>query len=239
MKKNNIMTVEVKATSKGYLEASIQQGILVSSKDEVIGFDQRINGHTVRWKDKLGQGVVEGGRLISAGFYLKKKEYKPKRGEYPFFVNIGQPHKNGHSTDLEIFLKVGLKAKFEIFSAIDTKTDIVCDCINFPKNPKEYAGEILLRIPDGSFLRVSTERFGCICLLNVGGKLTWHPGRFPNPNTKEKAIEAAKLRDSSLGFFQCLQENLSQDDLESEVELATSEEIKNLVQLFDDRQKVG
>lgn len=193
--KTNTATVSITVTPEGKLETIIQSGFQVSFlEDGTPSFQMKIRGHDVLWKDGKKLGLIEGGRLLLGGFYLQKKNYVLKNGEYPFFLNIGKPFHSAYPTDREVLLQVGPKCKLEMFSAEFIHEDVISECVNFPKNPKDFKGEILLRIPDGSFLRIETKKFGIVCLLNVEGQITKHFGNFPNPNTKIKAVEAAFSR---------------------------------------------
>lgn len=194
MKNTNTVTVNVFSNPQGRIVATIEEGIEVHFlKDETPAFSMNIKGKSVLWKDGKRQADIEGGRLVSAGFYIRRKEYVLKEGEYPFFLNIGKPFGFGYGSDVEVLLKIAPKAELEIFSSIDTFENEILDCINFPRDPREFKGEMLLRIPDGYFLRINTK-FGAVCLLNVGGQITKHLGDFPNKNTYEKAIEAILWR---------------------------------------------
>lgn len=215
--KKNTATVSITVTPEGKVQTNIQSGFQVSFlEDGTPTFPMKIRGHDVLWKDGKRLGTVEGDRLVSAGFYLQKKNYVLKNGEYPFFLNIGIPFHDAYPTDMEVFLQVGPKCKLEMFPANFIHEDVISDCVNFPKHPKDFKGEILLRIPDGHFLRVQIEKLGTtICLLNVDGQITQHFGDFPNPNVKSKAVEAVLWRNVWANFVLENSENQTLFNLEN------------------------
>jgi hypothetical protein len=214
--KTNTTTVSITVTPDGKLETVIQSGFQVSIlEDGTPSFRMKIRGYDVLWKDSKKLGIVEENRLVSAGFYLQKKNYVLKNGEYPFFLNIGKPFHSSYPNDREVLLQVGPKCKLYMFSADFIHEDVISQCVNFPKNSKDFKGEILLRIPDGSFLRIETEKFGIVCLLNVDGQITKHFGNFPNPNTKIKAVEAAFSRNIWVNIVLESSENKTVSSLEN------------------------
>jgi hypothetical protein len=202
------------------LEVTAEIGIAVTSVSGVYGFPMNSGEGFVRWKNGKQQGVVEDNRLVRAGFYIKDHEGK-------IYYNIGSPFQSGYSTDMELLLRMDLAVNdWRVFSPRHEEHSRA-ELVNFPKDPDDFAGDLLVRLPDGHYIRFTSIKSGPVCVLNVGGHLSVHKGSVPNPNTDQKAYRAFREREEF--FLREQQGEYQKDDRDEEpcIEHVSEEDLVN------------
>jgi hypothetical protein len=186
LKNVHTITVGTHVGDKGTkLEVTIEAGIPVQMVNEVARFSMNVGEGSVTWKNGKNHGTVEDGTLVRAGFYIRND-----RGQT--WYNIGSPFKDGWPADVELLVKLDRCVQdWRVYSPNGEMHR--AELVNFPKKPDDFAGELLVRLPDGCYMKFVSQ-MGSVCVLNVGGRMVIHHGRKPNINTYDKALRAFRDR---------------------------------------------
>jgi hypothetical protein len=185
---NNVHTITVGTFVGGKgtkLEVTIEAGIPVQMVKEVATFSMNVGESSATWKNGKNHGTVEDGMLVRAGFYIRNDQGRT-------WYNIGSPFKDGWPADVELLVKLDRCVQdWRVYSPDGEMHR--AELVNFPKKPDDFAGELLVRLPDGCYMKFISQ-MGSVCVLNVGGRMVIHQGRKPNQNTYDKALRAFRER---------------------------------------------